>query len=71
MNTLERIETKLDKLDEKLDVHLERIAKLEIQVDEHEKTIERSRGWIKAIVLLTLGGVSSILIAACKMFFGS
>jgi chromosome segregation ATPase len=71
MSTLERIESKLDKLDEKLDSHLERIAKIEVTLEDHEKTIERSRGWIKAIVLLTLGGVSSILIAACKMFFGS
>jgi len=69
-NQLNKIEAKLDKLDEKLDIHLERIAKVEVKLEEHEKTIERSRGWIKAIILLTISGISTILVASAKLFFG-
>lgn len=60
---LERVLTKLDKIDEKLDSHMERIAKVE------EKS-QANSGWIKilltGIITLTAGLVSAILARLIK-----
>lgn len=70
MDSFNRIEAKLDKLDEKLDLYLERIVRVEERVDKNTKDLENARGWIKSIFLLTLGGICSIIIAGIKFMFG-
>lgn len=60
---LERIYNKLDSMDIKLDGHLERIAKLEIQQEE-------MAGKIKIAFSLIVAGISASVTAALNWILG-